>query len=167
MNTFGLDFPKSPQAQQLFPWRKRRVNGRSQRASQLYRIRQTRFRSGRAKVVDHVRGLPNDRPTSFGRSLRRCRSSIRKDDKPGTLLPAVPEDELAETDSLEATLPAESGRDEHYVPVRFESKVTELGMFELWCVSTQSDRRWKLEFSVRSDNGEHCDAAPGTAHRME
>jgi hypothetical protein len=94
-------------------------------------------------------------------------SSIRKDDRPGTLLPAVPEDELAETDSLEATLPAESGRDEHYVPVRFESKVTELGMFELWCVSTQSDRRWKLEFSVRSDNGEHCDAAPGTAHRME
>jgi hypothetical protein len=79
-------------------------------------------------------------------------SSIRKDDKPGTLLPAVPEDELAETDSLEATLPAESGRDEHYVPVRFESKVTELGMFELWCVSTQSDRRWKLEFSVRASD---------------
>ncbi len=79
-------------------------------------------------------------------------SSIRKEDKPGTLLPAIPEDELAETDSLEATLPADPGRDEHYVPVRFEAKVTELGMFELWCVSTQSDRRWKLEFSVRASD---------------
>jgi hypothetical protein len=38
------------------------------------------------------------------------------------------------------------------VPVRFEAKVTELGMFELWCASTQSDRRWKLEFSVRASD---------------
>ena len=30
--------------------------------------------------------------------------------------------------------------------------VTELGTFELWCVSTQTDRRWKLEFSVREEN---------------
>jgi hypothetical protein len=24
-------------------------------------------------------------------------------------------------------------------------------MFELWCVNTMSDQRWKLEFSVRED----------------
>jgi len=29
--------------------------------------------------------------------------------------------------------------------------VTELGMLELWCVSTKTDGRWKLEFSVRED----------------
>ncbi|EMI54140.1 hypothetical protein RSSM_04427 [Rhodopirellula sallentina SM41] len=37
-----------------------------------------------------------------------------------------------------------------FVPVRFQSRVTELGMFELWCHSSQSDRNWKLEFNARS-----------------
>ena len=61
------------------------------------------------------------------------------------------EDELVETDSLEATLPREDGIDEDYVPVRFQSQITELGVFELWCESTKSPSRWKLEFSVRKD----------------
>ncbi|MDZ7619126.1 MAG: hypothetical protein U1E05_19145 [Patescibacteria group bacterium] len=38
------------------------------------------------------------------------------------------------------------------MPVTFRSRVTELGVLELWCVSTQSDRQWKLEFSVREDS---------------
>ena len=58
---------------------------------------------------------------------------------------------LAETDSLEAVLPADESIDEAYVPVRFHSRLTELGVLELWCVSTQTDKRWKLEFSVRED----------------
>jgi hypothetical protein len=37
------------------------------------------------------------------------------------------------------------------VPVRFQSQITELGVFELWCQSTKSSNRWKLEFSVRKD----------------
>jgi len=37
------------------------------------------------------------------------------------------------------------------VPVRFHATLTELGMLELWCVSTHGDGRWKLEFSVRGD----------------
>jgi hypothetical protein len=27
--------------------------------------------------------------------------------------------------------------------------VTEIGTLELWCVSRQDDKRWKLEFNVR------------------
>ena len=61
------------------------------------------------------------------------------------------DDELAETDSLEAALPADESIDEDYVPVRFQSRVTELGMLELWCAGTQTNRRWKLEFSVREE----------------
>ena len=38
-----------------------------------------------------------------------------------------------------------------YVPVHFQSKLTELGVFELWCVGSQKKQRWKLEFSVRED----------------
>ncbi len=78
-------------------------------------------------------------------------SSTRKQDQPGDTLDRWNDDELQETDSLEAELPPDDKLDDDYVPVRFQSRVTELGMFELWCVSTQTDQRWKLEFSVREE----------------
>lgn len=92
-------------------------------------------------------GLVVGEPAHF----RFFSSNVRKNDRVGDLLSTWSDDEIAETDSLEATLPADESLDQTYVPVRFHSKVTELGVFELWCVSTQNDRRWKLEFSVRDD----------------
>ena len=92
-------------------------------------------------------GLVLGEPAHF----RFFSSVARKDDQPGELLNAWQDDELLETDSLETTLPADASIDEPYVPVRFQSRITELGTFELWCVSTQTDGRWKLEFSVRDD----------------
>jgi hypothetical protein len=38
---------------------------------------------------------------------------------------------------------------EKTVNVKLESKVTELCVLELWCVSEQG-KRWKLEFDLRS-----------------
>ena len=90
-------------------------------------------------------GLVVGEPAHF----RFFSSSVRKSDRPGDVLPAWTPDELPETDSLEAALPPDDTVDEPYVPVRFQTKLTELGVLELWCVSTTSDRRWKLEFSVR------------------
>lgn len=79
-------------------------------------------------------------------------SSVRKDDRAGSRLTRWSDEELSETDSLEATLPPDDSIDEHYVPVTFHIRLTELGVLELWCVSTRSTARWKLEFSVRQDN---------------
>ena len=90
-------------------------------------------------------GLVVGEPAHF----RFFSSPTRKEDRPGDVLAHWSPDELTETDPLEATLPADEAVDEPYVPVKFRSRITELGMFELWCVSTQSDKRWKLEFSVR------------------
>jgi molecular chaperone DnaK (HSP70) len=84
-------------------------------------------------------------------TFRFFSSATRKHDQPGDLLPSVDDPELEETDSLEATLPADDTIDEPYLPVKFQSRITELGMFELWCVSTRTDGRWKLEFSVREE----------------
>jgi hypothetical protein len=98
-------------------------------------------------------GLVVGEPAKF----RFFSSSVRKHDLPGDLLNRWTEEELEETDSLESHLPADERFAEGYVPVRFESKLTELGMFELWCKSTVSDDSWKLEFSVRDKrvgNGE-------------
>jgi len=92
-------------------------------------------------------GLVLGEPAHF----RFFSSAVRRGDRPGDVLDRWAEDELVESDSLEATLPVDPAEDETYVPVRFESHLTELGVFELWCVQAQRDRRWKLQFSVRDE----------------
>ena len=92
-------------------------------------------------------GLIVGEPAQF----RFFSSSTRKQDRPGDVLSAWTPEEISETDSLEAVLPADETLEDNYVPVRFHSRITELGVLELWCVSTINDKRWKLEFSVRED----------------
>lgn len=92
-------------------------------------------------------GLIVGQPAHF----RFFSSSMRKDDAEGVRLQRWTDEELAETDSLEATLPKDDAIDDNYVPVNFHTKITELGVLELWCVSTRGSGRWKLEFSVRDD----------------
>jgi hypothetical protein len=92
-------------------------------------------------------GLVVGEPATF----RFFSSPVRKSDNAGDLLDRWNEEELAETDSLEALLPKDEGIEDDFVPVRFHSQITELGVFELWCQGTKSPNRWKLEFSVRKD----------------
>ncbi len=92
-------------------------------------------------------GLVVGEPANF----RFFSSSTRKTDQPGQMLDRWNEDELAETDSLEANLPTAQNAEEGYVPVKFQSRITELGVFELWCISQSADQKWKLEFSVRDE----------------
>lgn len=74
-------------------------------------------------------------------------STHRKQDTPGKYLRAWDEEELIETSPLEVELAASEG--EQIIPVRFHSKITELGVLELWCTSTRSEQSWKLELNVR------------------
>jgi hypothetical protein len=92
-------------------------------------------------------GLVVGEPATF----RFFSSAVRKQDQPGELVANWSEDEISETDSLEAHLPRDEAIEDDFVPVRFQSSITELGVFELWCQSTKSAQRWKLEFSVRKD----------------
>lgn len=93
-------------------------------------------------------GLVVGQPAKF----RFFGSTVRPDDTPGTQLQSWTDDELVETVSLEAELPKEADSDETWVPVTFESRVTELGVLELWCVNAETERRWKLEFEIRDSN---------------
>jgi hypothetical protein len=95
-------------------------------------------------------GLVTGQPATF----RFFVSNTRKEDQPGKMLNSWTEEELSETNPLEATLnltleDGETTSPESCVPVRFESRITELGMFELWCIGTGGEGEWKLEFSVR------------------
>ncbi len=90
-------------------------------------------------------GLVIGEPVKF----RFFSSSERSQDKPGDVIANCTEPQFQETDSLESSLEGDEKFNDGYVPVRFHSKITELGMFELSCRSTVSDDIWKLQFSVR------------------
>jgi hypothetical protein len=73
----------------------------------------------------------------------------RQGDTPGVLVD--PQDAaLEELGPVQASLPATGGAEPgSAIPVSLESRLTELGTLELWCVAREGDQRWKLEYSVR------------------
>ena len=78
-------------------------------------------------------------------------SEVRSGDEPGQILPDA-ERELLEISLLEVDLPAvEDIPAGQPVPVQINAVVTELGNLELWMKHTKSDRRWKVEFQVRTE----------------
>jgi molecular chaperone DnaK (HSP70) len=92
-------------------------------------------------------GLVTGQPAEF----RFFSSAVRSGDTPGQVLPDA-ERELEETSLLEIELPALADAPAgQVVPVRINSVVTELGTLELWMKHTNSDRRWKIEFQVRTE----------------
>jgi molecular chaperone DnaK (HSP70) len=92
-------------------------------------------------------GLVTGRAAEF----RFFSSFVRSGDTPGQILPDA-ERELEDTGLLEIEIPAlgdvPAGQ---VVPVRINAVVTELGILELWMKHANSDRRWKIEFQVRTE----------------
>lgn len=79
--------------------------------------------------------------------FRFLSSLLRKTDRAGTLIEDWGDD-LEEMSPLEVTLP-EAGKSDETVPVSLESRVTEVGTLELWCVARGGADRWKLELNIR------------------
>ena len=98
-----------------------------------------------AAVPGEEVGLVVGSPARF----RFFSSTVRADDAVGTKIDRWAEGELVESQPIELTLESEAAGDDPFVPVRFVSRVTELGMFELWCHSVRNEDRWKMEFNVR------------------
>ena len=98
-----------------------------------------------------VPGAEFDLVTGEAATFRFFSAAARKDDRPGLVIDRWEADELVETDSLQAELPAPEGVEPGHVPVRFLSRITELGQLELWCRAVNSDAEWKLEFRVREE----------------
>lgn len=92
-------------------------------------------------------GLTVGRPAVF----RFFSSEVRSGDEAGQVVGNA-DRELEETSRIEVTLPAIEGFPEgQAVPVRIHPVVTELGNLELWMQHSGSDRRWKVEFQVRTE----------------
>ncbi len=93
-------------------------------------------------------------------------STTRPFDKPGTVLDwhefedqgsERDEVDLQETDPIETIFDVDlkdgdrNDVESEYVAVRFRSKITELGVMEIWCDEVEGSRSWKLEFNVRDE----------------
>jgi molecular chaperone DnaK (HSP70) len=92
-------------------------------------------------------GLVTGRAAEF----RFFSSSVRSGDTPGQIIPSAERD-LEDTGLLEIEIPALGDAPVgQVVPVRINPVVTELGILELWMKHTNSDRRWKVEFQVRTE----------------
>jgi len=100
-----------------------------------------------AQVPGREFGLVVGEPAEF----RFLSSTVRKQDHVGDVLESWGA-EIEEISPLEVTLNVD-GAQGAVLPVRLESRVTEIGTLELWCVSRDSKQRWKLELNIR-DQGE-------------
>ena len=100
-----------------------------------------------ATIPDREFGLVVGEPAEF----RFLNSSVRKQDKVGSLLEDWGDD-IEELSPLEVTLTLD-GQQGTVVPVRLETRVTEIGTLEVWCVSRDGKQRWKLELNIREKTG--------------
>jgi Hsp70 protein len=100
-----------------------------------------------ATIPSREFGLVVGEPAEF----RFLSSSVRKQDHVGSLLGDWGAD-IEELSPLEVTLKMD-GQQGTVVPVRLETRVTELGTLEVWCVSRDGTNRWKLELNIREKTG--------------
>jgi hypothetical protein len=96
-----------------------------------------------ARIPQREFGLVVGEPAEF----RFLSSSVRKQDLVGNLLEDWGE-EIEELSPLEVTLKLD-GQEGSVFPVRLETRVTEVGTLEVWCVSRDGGQRWKLELNIR------------------
>ncbi len=101
-----------------------------------------------AGIPDREFGLVVGEPAEF----RYLSSTVRRQDQIGSLIEDWG-DEIQELSPLEVTLEL-AGHEDTVLPVRLESRVTEIGTLELWCVSRDGQQRWKLEFNIRERDDE-------------
>ena len=93
-------------------------------------------------------GLVVGEPAEF----RFLSSTSRKQDAIGALVEEW-DTEIEELDPLEVTLTV-PGREHTVLPVRLESRATEVGTLELWLVARDGAHRWKLEWNIRERKAE-------------
>ncbi len=73
-------------------------------------------------------------------------SATRHEDMLGKVIDNWEDMDITEITSIETRL---DGKDEGFIPVTFEVKLTEVGTLEFWACSRDDDRKWRLELNVR------------------
>ncbi len=99
-----------------------------------------------AEVPGGELGLVVGEPVEF----RFLESTTRKNDRIGQVLDEYTwPGELTETSPVSSMMEADGIEPGTLVPVRVLVKLTEIGTLEVWSVSVDGKKRWRLEFNVR------------------
>jgi molecular chaperone DnaK (HSP70) len=75
-------------------------------------------------------------------------STVRTTDRPGQLVPVVPE-QLTPLVPLRTVLRTRKRQAATSVSVRLFARLTEIGTLDLWCAECEGKNSWKLQFDVR------------------
>jgi hypothetical protein len=95
-----------------------------------------------AEIPGYEVGLRVGREAEF----RFLSSTVRRDDKSGTVVEDY-EGQIDEIAPIRVTLDGAASNDP--VPVHLHSSINEVGLMELFFVSRDGKRKWKIEFNVR------------------
>ena len=101
-------------------------------------------------LPDQVLGVIVGQPVTF----RFFGSTVRRDDRAGTLVDPILPQEIEELAPIEIVLPAESRSAGDIVAVRLQAAVTSVGTLSLEAVPTKPvnpNERWKVELNVRGE----------------
>lgn len=101
--------------------------------------------AGETFELDKTFQLTISQPVEFSLYV----SSSRLADLAGDILP-VDFDQMRALPPIRTALKAKSRNEKRDIPVRLHVGLTEIGTIDLSCHDSETDRRWKLQFDVRS-----------------
>ena len=84
-------------------------------------------------------------------------SSTRLVDQPGDIV-TIDREQMTPLPPIRTVLKTRSRREAGTVSVQLHAKLTEIGTIDLWCADAKRDRRWRLQFDVRSATQTDVDA---------
>ncbi len=97
------------------------------------------------ELNDRVFDLAVSQPVEFSLFV----SSTRLTDAPGEIVPFDPE-QMKALPPIRTVLKTQRRSETGTIPVKLIANLSEIGTIDLWCQSAESDRRWRLQFDVRS-----------------
>ena len=97
------------------------------------------------ELEDRVFELTVAQPAEFALFV----SSTRLTDEPGELIPIDPE-QMKALPPIRTVLKTQRRSQTGTIPVSLQAHLSEIGTIDLWCRATELDRRWRLQFDIRS-----------------
>ncbi len=76
-------------------------------------------------------------------------SSTRLTDKPGEVV-AIDREQMKPLPPIRTVLRTQRKSERGTVPVTLHARLSEIGTIELWCTAAEMDRKWRLQFDIRS-----------------
>ena len=112
-------------------------------------------------LTDKTFALTISQPVEFSLFV----SSTRLTDKPGEVV-AIDREQMRPLPPIRTVLRTQRKSEQGTVQVTLHAHLSEIGTIDLWCAATEMDRRWRLQFDIRSTTQTDI-AAHETAAEME